>query len=158
MIQRAWGDDPAGFTKVGRYDVASGSWSFARYPLDPPESAAGGVVGLSEVTALPDAHLAIIERDNQLGQEAAIKRIYAVDPESVTFAPAGEELPTLAKDLLRDVIGDLDAASVSVPDKLEGLGLTADGRVFMVTDNDGVDENYGETLFIGLGPLDEAFS
>ena len=46
--------------------------------------------------------------------------------------------------------GDLDAQSISVPDKLEGLGVTAAGEVFLATDNDGVDENYGETLFFRL--------
>jgi hypothetical protein len=104
------------------------------------------------VTALPDGRLAVIERDNQLGQEARVKRIYAIDPASTTFVPHGEALPVLTKDLVRDVLDDLDDASVSTPDKVEGLGLTADGRVFMVTDNDGVDENYGETAFVGLGP------
>ncbi len=44
-----------------------------------------------------------------------------------------------------------------MPDKLEGLGLTADGRIFLATDNDGVDENYGETLFFGLGSVEAAF-
>ena len=29
--------------------------------------------------------------------------------------------------------------------------MTADGRTFIVTDNDGVDENYGETVFLDLG-------
>jgi hypothetical protein len=29
--------------------------------------------------------------------------------------------------------------------------------VFPATDNDGVDANYGETLFFSLGPLDSAF-
>jgi hypothetical protein len=42
-------------------------------------------------------------------------------------------------------------ASISVPDKLEGVGVTKDGRLYLATDNDGVDENYGETLFLGLG-------
>jgi hypothetical protein len=37
-----------------------------------------------------------------------------------------------------------------VPDKLEGLGVTKDGRVRLATDNDGVDENYGETLLFSL--------
>ena len=49
-----------------------------------------------------------------------------------------------------DVLEILDEASISVPDKLEGLGLTRDRRVFLVTDNDGVDENYGETIFLEL--------
>jgi hypothetical protein len=38
-----------------------------------------------------------------------------------------------------------------VPDKLEGLGVSANGHACLVTDNDGVDENYGETVFLGLG-------
>ena len=46
----------------------------------PVQSPAGGFVGLSELTLLPDGTLAVIERDNQLGQDARIKRIYRVDP------------------------------------------------------------------------------
>jgi hypothetical protein len=45
-----------------------------------------------------------------------------------------------------------------VPDKLEGLAVTADGRVLVVTDNDAVDENYGETVFLDLGPVGHAFA
>lgn len=48
------------------------------------------------------------------------------------------------------MIGDLDARSISVPDKLEGLAFTKDGRVWLGSDNDGVDENYGETLLFSL--------
>jgi hypothetical protein len=45
-----------------------------------------------------------------------------------------------------------------VPDKIESLAVTADGTVYVATDNDGVDENYGETVFIDLGPVEEAFA
>jgi DNA-binding beta-propeller fold protein YncE len=150
-LQRGWGDDPTGHVKIGRYEVATASWSFAHYPLDPVESPAGGWVGLSELTALRDGTLAVIERDNQLGQEARIKRVYAIDPASVAFAAHGSPLPVLGKALLRDVLDELDRASISVPDKLEGMAVTAAGRAFLVTDNDGVDENYGETVFLRLG-------
>lgn len=74
--ERGNADDTEGFVKLGRYDVATGAWSFAAYPLDPVESANGGWVGLSEVTALDDGMMAVVERDNQLGFDAAIKRIY----------------------------------------------------------------------------------
>ncbi len=151
VMQREWGDDPAGKVKIGRYDVATGTWTFAHYPLDAVESPAGGWVGLSEITALADGTMAIVERDNQLGQEARIKRIYGIDPSSVTLKPHGETLEILSKTLLRDVYPNLDAASISVPDKLEGLGVAPDGAVYAVTDNDGVDENYGETVFLRLG-------
>jgi hypothetical protein len=156
-IQRPWTGDPVDRVKIGRLDVATGTWTFALYPLDAAPAVPGAVVGLSEITALPDGTFAIIERDNQLGQLAQVKRIYGVDPSSVAFAAFGAPLPTLAKTLLRDVHPDLDAASISVPDKVEGLGLTSDQRVFIVTDNDGVDENYGETVFVGLGSLESAF-
>ena len=72
--------------------------------------------------------------------------------------PAGSELPLLEKTLLRDILPDLDAASISVPDKIESLALTADGTVYIATDNDGVDENYGETVFVDLGSVEEAFA
>ena len=147
-IQREWADDPAGLVKIGRFDVAAATWTFAHYPLDAVESPAGGFVGLSELTLLPDGRLAVIERDNQLGQDARIKRGYAIDPATVTFAPFGEPLPVLDKVLLADLVPLLDAASISVPDKLEGLAVTSDQHAFIVTDNDGVDENYGETIFL----------
>jgi hypothetical protein len=155
--QRPWDNDAEGTVKVGKYDIASGEWTFAAYPLDAPESSAGGWVGLSEITVVPGVGVAIVERDNQLGEEAAIKRVYGIDPASVEFVPAGEELPLLEKTLLRDLLPDLDAASISIPDKIESLAVTADGTVYIATDNDGVDENYGETVFISLGTADEAF-
>ena len=156
--QRPWENDAEGTVKIGAYDVASGEWAFAAYPLDAPESLAGGWVGLSEITVVPGVGVVVVERDNQLGQEAAVKRVYGIDPGSVEFVPAGEELPVLEKTLLRDLLPDLDAASISVPDKVESLAVTADGTVYIATDNDGVDENYGETVFLSLGSAEEAFS
>lgn len=157
-IQRPWAGDPANTVKLGRFEVATGSWTFARYVLDAAPAYTGAVVGLSEITVLPDGRFAIIERDNQLGQRATVKRIYAVDPASVTWAPYSGTLPTVGKSLLRDALADLDAASISVPDKLEGLGVAADGQVYLVTDNDGVDDNYGETVFVRLGDIDSTFA
>lgn len=78
------------------------------------------------------------------------------DPD-VEWRPHGEPLDVVQKSPLRDALPDLDRRSVSVPDKLEGLAVTADRRVLLATDNDGVDENYGETLLFGLGPTWRAF-
>jgi hypothetical protein len=89
--------------------------------------------------------------DNQLGLEARIKRVYAIEPDAVTFAAPGCTLPVLAKTLRRDILSALDAASISVPDRVENPGITRNGRAYVVTDNDGVDENYGETVFIPAG-------
>jgi hypothetical protein len=97
--------------------------------------------------------VSIVERDDRIASDARVKRLYAVDlaDPAVTWRPHGEPLDTVGKRLLRDVLGDLDARSITVPDKLEGTAVGADGRLYLVTDNDGVDENYGETLFFGLG-------
>lgn len=160
VIQREWKDDPPGFVKIGRYDVAGEQWTFVLYPLDAVESPSGGWVGLSEITILPDGKTAaIVERDDRIGLDARIKRIYGVDllDSAVEWKAHGELLDRVEKTLLRDAIGDLDERSISVPDKLEGLGITSDHRVFLATDNDGLDENYGETLFFDLGDVDTAF-
>lgn len=160
VIQREWEDDPPGSVKIGRYEVAAGEWTFARYPLDPVSSPAGGWVGLSEISLLPDGErAAIVERDNQIALDARVKRIYGVDltDPDVEWRPHGEPLDVVEKSLLRDALPDLDRRSISVPDKLEGLAVTADRRVLLATDNDGVDENYGEALLFGLGPTWRAF-
>jgi hypothetical protein len=54
---------------------------------------------------------------------------------------------------MRDLIPDLKALNGFVLDKVEGLAIDASGRFFVVTDNDGVDDHSGETLFLNLGDL-----
>ena len=149
-VQREWADDEQGFVKIGRYHVQSATWTFARYPLDPVESPAGGWVGLSEITLLQDGNLLLVERDDQAAREARIKRLYTVDPSQVEFRPYGQALQTLTKRLYRDLLPVLSAHSLTIEEKVEGLSQTKDGRLFICTDNDGVDENYGETLFLEL--------
>ena len=39
-------------------------------------------------------------------------------------------------------------------EKLEGFAVSASGRVYAVTDNDGVDDAPGETVFLRLGGLE----
>ncbi|HUF99469.1 MAG TPA: esterase-like activity of phytase family protein [Ilumatobacter sp.] len=150
VVQREWADDAKGFVKIGKYEVAKDTWTFALYPLDAVESPAGGWIGLSEITPLPNGNFAIVERDNQLGPQASVKRIYEVDLEATKFMKWDQGLNVVVKTLLADVLDELDEASISIPDKLEGTAVSADGRFFMVTDNDGVDENFGETIFIEL--------
>ena len=55
---------------------------------------------------------------------------------------------------MRDLIPDLKAATNGyVVDKVEGFAIDADGNAFVVTDNDGVDDSSGETLFLRLGNI-----
>ncbi len=158
-FQREWTGDPAGHVRIGVYSpaddsdpaVEEGEWTFFYYPLDPVESPAGGWVGLSEITALGGGKFAIVERDNQTGPNARIKRVYTVDVTGVTPVAEGGAFPVLAKTLAIDVLPAMQAGKGWVHDKLEGLARAVDGTVYAVTDNDGVDDSTGETQFLKLG-------
>jgi hypothetical protein len=152
-IQREWVDDPAGQVRIGRYVPATGEWTFFYYPLDAPASPNGGWVGLSEIVALNETTFAVIERDNQGGPDAVIKRIYTFSIDGLTPQPQGGIFPVVAKTLVRDLMPDLTADHGLVLEKVEGLTVLADGMTWIVTDNDGVDNSSGETQLINLGPI-----
>ncbi|MGB3408105.1 MAG: esterase-like activity of phytase family protein [Jannaschia sp.] len=142
-IQREWGDDAKGMVKLVSYNLESEEWGAVHYPLETPET---GWIGLSEIVA-HDGYLYILERDNQLGQTARTKLITRVALDGLMPAPLGGELPVVTKEFVRDLLGDLTATGGYVLDKVEGLAITDAGRAFVVTDNDGVDDHSGETLF-----------
>jgi hypothetical protein len=150
-IQRPWKDDPENQAKLGFYAPASAEWSFVRYPLDQP--AGKGWIGLSEVTALADGRLALIERDNQGGPGAAVKKVTLVDLSGVTPASAGQDLPVVAKSTAIDVLPALQGLNGWTIEKIEGLAMLPDGRLLVVSDNDGVADALGESRLLDLGPM-----
>lgn len=91
-IQRPWASDPADTVKIGRYEVATGAWTFVQYALDVMTLPAGAVIGLSEITPLPNGTFAIIERDGLAGTQAVQKKIYGVDLATADFQPFGSAL------------------------------------------------------------------
>ncbi|WP_417310864.1 esterase-like activity of phytase family protein [Devosia sp.] len=150
-IQREWKDDPKGQVKLVGYNTADKSWSAVRYPLD--EKPEGAWVGLSEITAHGD-HVYLIERDNQLGGKAVVKKIYRVPVADLTGAEIGGDLPVVSKEEVRDLLPDLQAYNGYVLDKVESLAIDADGTGYVITDNDGVDDSSGETHLFSIGTLD----
>ena len=60
---------------------------------------------------------------------------------------------TLSKTLVRDVLPDLRKTHGLVVEKIEGFAVLANGDALLVNDNDGVDENNGETWLHNLGQL-----
>lgn len=152
-FQRSWGDDPEDMVKIGFYDTQTKSWAFAHYGLEKPLSERGGWVGLSEITTLEDGRFALIERDNQPGTYAAIKSVSLISLEGVEPAALGEPLPVISKSIAVDLLPTLQASAGWVADKPESLALTADGRLFMATDNDASDDAHGETVFAPIAEL-----
>ena len=143
-VQREWKDDPKGMVKLLAYTPKSKEWAAVHYPLDKAEK---GWVGLSEITAHGD-YLYIVERDNQIGDNAKLKKLYRVAIADLKPAKLGSELPVVKKEEAFDFVPVLKSATNGyVVDKLEGFAFDAAGQAFAVTDNDGVDDSSGETLF-----------
>lgn len=138
--------DGADVVRIGRYHVATGTWSWFGYPLE-ATTTPGDWMGLSEIAAVDDDTLAVIERDKLNGPDARVKRVYTVD---VPSAP-GASLTVLKKKLARDLLPALRAPKGWIQEKLEGLTVGADGNVYAVTDNDGLKDATGETQFLRLG-------
>lgn len=140
------------FVRIGKYSTASGEFTWYGYRLEP----SGGDQswnGLSEITELPDGKFAVIERDKRIGEDAQLKAIYQFElPEVVT-----EDVTMVEKSLAVDVLPVLEATHGRTQEKLEGLSISGAGDVFVVTDNDAVDDASGETVFANLGSVSEVF-
>ncbi|WMS42464.1 esterase-like activity of phytase family protein [Acuticoccus sp. MNP-M23] len=142
-MQREWKDDEKGLVKLVSYNLESGAWGAVHYPLETPET---GWMGLSEITADGERVL-IVERDNQIGGNARVKRLYSVPTAEMVPAELGAKLPVVNKTLVRDFLPDLAAYNGYTVDKLEGFAIDANGKAYAVTDNDGTDDSSGETFF-----------
>ena len=144
-FQRAWNKEAN--PRIGVYDLTAKTWQFLFYPLDSVASPNGGWVGLSDITALGNNQFLVVERDNQGGPDARIKKLYRINLSGV--ANGG----TLNKTLVRDLMADLRAPGGNVPEKIEGSAVLPNGEALIVNDNDGVDTNSGEVQLIRLGKI-----
>lgn len=136
-FQSGWKDDPPETTRIGRYSPIDGSWDFVLYPLQSGHFLSGLCSG-------PNGQLCILERDKEAREYADHKVVYAIDPK--TF-----ETPLLAKTQLLDLVAEFRNRNLPVPAKLEGI--TWDGQSFwVVNDNDGVKDSYGETILLKVDP------
>ncbi|WP_018239385.1 esterase-like activity of phytase family protein [Ensifer sp. BR816] len=148
-VQREWKDDEKGFVKLVSYKPATKEWGAVRYPLDKSEA---GWVGLSEISVHGD-YAYLIERDNLIGEAAKLKALYRVALTELKPAALGGDLPVVKKEEVRDLIPDLKSLNGYVVDKVEGFTVDAAGNGYVVTDNDGVDDSSGETLFFSIGAI-----
>lgn len=155
-FQREWKNDPKNHVRIGRYAMATGEWSFFYYPINAVESPNGGWVGLSEIVATGNDQFLVVERDNQAGPDARIKKVYSFSTAGLTplpEVPFGDTpaFPVVTKTLVTDLMPALQAPNGLVIEKVEGLAVLANGQSLIVTDNDGVDDSSGETQLIKLG-------
>ncbi|WP_375688482.1 esterase-like activity of phytase family protein [Pseudooceanicola sp. LIPI14-2-Ac024] len=148
-VQREWGDDPKNHVKLVAYNTETEEWGAVLYPKAAADT---GWTGLSEIVAQGDWFY-VVERDNQIGDAAKIKKIYRIPASEMVAAPLDGELTVVSKEEVRDLIPDLKAWGGYVVDKVEGLAIDATGEMFVSTDNDGVDDSSGETFFWSIGKM-----
>jgi hypothetical protein len=145
-FQRAWAGEAN--PRIGIYDLAAQSWKFVYYPLDAYSSQyAGGWVGLSEITSIGNGEFMVLERDNRGGLDAAIKRLYKINLQTVSDGDV------ITKTLIKDIKPALASTKGTLIEKVEGVAVTLNGEVYIVTDNDGVNDHSGETQLMNLGRL-----
>ena len=137
-------------TRIGKYDTKTKKWQWFGYELEKP-AGKGDWMGLSEIIALDDKHLLVIERDKLNGPAAKVKRVMkATLPEG---GAEGDALPMGKKELAVDVLPKLRATNGWTQEKLEGFTIAADGQMYAVTDNDALEDATGETVFLRLGKV-----
>lgn len=149
-IQREWGDDPENMVKLVAYNLETEEWGAVHYPKAAP--AGEGWVGLSEIVAHGD-WVYLIERDNRTGADAAVKLVTRVPLAEMVPAPLGGPLPVVTREVVRDLIPDLATNGGYTLEKIEGMAVDAEGTGWLITDNDGVDDNSGETMFWSIGKM-----
>lgn len=131
--------------RVLAIDAASGAARQFVYPLETPKH------GVSEMLAVDERRMLVLERDGEAGAAAQVKGVYladfgdATDVSGVETLPAGElprEIRGATKRLVIDLLSPaFGLAGESFPEKVEGLAFgpdLPDGRRTLVvtTDND----------------------
>lgn len=154
-LQRELKSDPTGVVRIGRYTPEGERWEWYGYPLE-KTSADGDWIGLSEIT-VHDGRLLVLERDKLNGPDARVKALYSVDiPDGEGATSATDAPKVLEKTPARDLLPDLQATRGFVQEKVEGATIASNGNLYVITDNDGLDDANGETVFLDLGPASEA--
>ena len=136
-FQRKWHGDE--HPRIGFYNPDSKTWGFVFYPL---EDVSKGWAGLSDITYVGGGRFLVLERDNQLGLEAKVKKIFSINVTDVD--PFSSTVPTVTKELIYDLLPTFKDYGGTVFEKVEGMAVDEYGKIWINNDNDGVDDNSGE--------------
>lgn len=132
-------------TRVWVFDPAAGTWTHVAWELAAKPTNASWV-GLSEITETPWGEFILIERDNRTGDNGVLKTLARVRPASFSdgLIAAGDKS-------VFNLLPALNATRGWITDKPEGTAVMPNGRLYVATDNDGVEDWSGESWFFSLG-------
>jgi hypothetical protein len=95
----------------------------------------------------------VIERDNRTGDFASLKTLVRFK-----LRDAMDGTVSAGDKSVYDMIPALEASSGWITDKPEGAAIDGRNRLFLSTDNDGVEDWSGETWFLSLGNYKRLFT
>jgi len=98
------------------------------------------------IAIAPDNTLWIASEGNASDSRPNLVRVQAAD-----------NLITSSEKSVYNLIPNLKATNGWITDKPEGVAITSNGRTYVVTDNDGVEDWSGETWFLDLGSFQQLF-
>ncbi|MBU9763568.1 esterase-like activity of phytase family protein [Mycobacterium sp. TNTM28] len=154
-LQRELKTDPKGVARLGRYTPDGDRWEWFGYQLE-TTTAADDWIGLSEIT-VHNGELLVLERDKLNGPDARVKALYRVAiPDGAGVTASTQPPRVLPKTLVRNLLPDLRATNGYVQEKVEGVAVAGNQNLYVVTDNDGLEDANGETVLFNLGPVAEA--
>ena len=152
-------DDGGGLNALGQpnrtrlwvYDPVADTWDWVAWDLTAkPANAAW--VGLSEVTTTLAGELIVIERDNLTGNFSELKTLVKIGASATD-----DHLVHASEKAVYNILPLMRSTRGWITDKPEGTAVTSDGRLFLVTDNDGVEDWSGETSFFPMGQYGTLF-
>ena len=117
-------------------------------------------MGLSEITAVDGDTLAVIERDKLNGpprRSSACTRSNSPASRASPGSARRASCPCSRSRSRSTCCPALRSGNGWTQEKLEGLTIGGDGEVYAVTDNDGLADATGETVFLRLGAASELF-
>ena len=125
-VQREWKDDPEGHGQAAGLQHRRGNLGRRALPAGRARPKAPGWA--CRKSPLHGDWVYIVERDNQIADKAATKKLYRVPLAEMVPAELGGPLPVVTKELVRDLLPDLAALNGYVVDKIEGFAIDAAGN------------------------------
>ena len=98
------------------------------------------------IAIAPDNTLWIASEGNARDSRPNLVRVQAAD-----------NLISSSEKSVYNMLPNLKATKGWITDKQEGVAITSNGRTYVVTDNDGVEDWSGETWFLDLGSFQQLF-